>query len=78
VTAQAVANVAAVVQRSFGFDLQQAIADNAPNILQGSASAMIEQLEARRAALALTYVVIGAYDAHTLAQIVQHADRTGV
>src|SRR5262249_50789028 len=28
---EAVANVAAVVQRSFGFDLQQAIVDKAPN-----------------------------------------------
>jgi probable F420-dependent oxidoreductase len=68
---EAVANVAAVVQRSFGFDLQQAIADNAPNILRGSASAMIEQLEERRAAFGLTYVVVGAYDADTLAPIVR-------
>ena len=68
---EAVANVAAIVQRSFGFDLQQAIADDAPNILRGSASAMIEQLEERRAAFGLTYVVVGAYDADTLAPIVQ-------
>jgi hypothetical protein len=68
---EAVANVAAVVQRSFGFDLQQAIAHNAPNILRGSASAMIEQLEERRAAFGLTYVVVGAYDADALAPIVQ-------
>jgi alkanesulfonate monooxygenase SsuD/methylene tetrahydromethanopterin reductase-like flavin-dependent oxidoreductase (luciferase family) len=72
---EAVANVAAVVQRSFGFDLKQAIADNAPNILRGSASAMIEQLEERRASFGLTYVVIGAYDADTLAPIVQHLTR---
>ena len=64
--------MAAVVQRSFGFNLQQAIAVNAPNILRGSASAMIEQLQERRAAFGLTYVVIGAYDMDTLAPIVQH------
>ena len=63
--------MAAVVQRSFEFNLQQAIADNAPNILRGSASAMIEQLQERRAAFGLTYVVIGAYDADAFAPIVQ-------
>jgi probable F420-dependent oxidoreductase len=68
---EATANVAAVVRRSFGFDLQQAITDNAPNILQGSQSAMIEQLEERRATFGLTYIVIGAYDAENLAPIVQ-------
>jgi alkanesulfonate monooxygenase SsuD/methylene tetrahydromethanopterin reductase-like flavin-dependent oxidoreductase (luciferase family) len=68
---EAVANVAAIVQRSFGFDLQQAIADNAPNVLQGSASAMIEQLEERRATFGLTYVVLGAYDADAFAPIMQ-------
>jgi alkanesulfonate monooxygenase SsuD/methylene tetrahydromethanopterin reductase-like flavin-dependent oxidoreductase (luciferase family) len=68
---EAVANVAVIVQRSFGFDLQQAIADNAANILRGSASAMIELLEERRAAFGLTYVVIGAYDADTVEPIVQ-------
>src|SRR5215471_6276302 len=67
---EAIASVAAVVQRSFGFNLQQAIAVNAPNILRGSASAMIEQLQERRAAFGLTYVVIGAYDVDTLAPIV--------
>jgi probable F420-dependent oxidoreductase len=66
-----VSEVSAVVQRSFGFDLQQAIAEKAPNVLQGSVSAMVEQLEERRATFGLTYVVIGAYDALAFAPVVQ-------
>jgi hypothetical protein len=42
-----------------------------PNVLQGSASAMIDQLEERRATFGLTYVVLGAYDAETVAPIVR-------
>lgn len=63
----AVAAVASVVQRNFGFDLQQAVADKAPNILQGSPAAMIEQLEEHRETFGLTYIVLGAHDLQTFA-----------
>jgi probable F420-dependent oxidoreductase len=73
---EAVATVSAVVQRNFGFDLQQAIADKSPNVLQGSPSAMIEQLEERRDIFGLTYIVIGAHDAQAFAPVMQRI--TGV
>jgi probable F420-dependent oxidoreductase len=61
---------AAMVSR-FGLDLETAIANKAPNVLVGSASAMIEQVEERRATFGLSYVVVGVQDAETFAPVVQ-------
>jgi probable F420-dependent oxidoreductase len=62
---------AAMLQR-FGLDLEKAIATRAPNVLLGSPSAMIEQVQERRATFGLSYVVVGAQDADTFAPVVQH------
>jgi probable F420-dependent oxidoreductase len=61
---------AAIVKR-FGLDLERAIANKAPNVLVGSPSAMIEQVEERRSTFGLSYIVVGAQDADTFAPVVQ-------
>src|SRR5579859_6257622 len=67
----AAAAAAAAIVRRFGVDLEQAIADRAPNVLTGSSEAMIEQLQERRATFGLSYIVIGAQDAVSFGSVVQ-------
>jgi probable F420-dependent oxidoreductase len=66
----AIQATAARVKR-FGLDLEAAIANKAPNVLVGSVSAMIEQLEERRSTFGLSYIVVGVQDADALAPVVQ-------
>jgi hypothetical protein len=61
----------AAIVRRFGLDLETAVATRAPNVLVGSASAMTEQVEERRATVGLSYVVVGMQNAETFAPVVQ-------
>jgi probable F420-dependent oxidoreductase len=65
----AVQAAAAIIQR-FGLDLERAIASKAPNVVIGSTTAMIEQLQERRSTFGLSYVVVGAQDMDTFAPVV--------
>jgi probable F420-dependent oxidoreductase len=49
---------AAAIMKSFGTDPEALIAAGAPSVLTGSPAAMVEQLEARREAFGLSYVVV--------------------
>jgi probable F420-dependent oxidoreductase len=66
----AIQATAAMVRR-FGLDLETAIANKAPNVLVGSAAAMIEQIEERRSTFGLSYITIGVQDADNFAPVVQ-------
>ena len=67
----AAAQATAAIVKRFGIDLDSAIAEKAPNLLTGSTSAMIDQLQERRATFGLSYVVLGVQDADTCAPLVQ-------
>jgi probable F420-dependent oxidoreductase len=72
----AAAQAAAAVVKRFGLDLETAVANRAPNVLVGSPSAMIEQVQERRATFGLSYVVVGVQDAEAFAPVVQHLTGT--
>jgi hypothetical protein len=52
------------------------VARGAPNVLVGSQSAMIEQLQERRASLGLSYIVLSAQSAASFAPIVARLSGT--
>jgi probable F420-dependent oxidoreductase len=62
---------ATAILRRFGLDLDAAVANRAPNVVVGSASEMVEQLEERRATFGLSYLVVGAHDAESFAPVVR-------
>lgn len=57
--------------RRFGLDLETAFANKAPNVLIGSPSAMIEQVQERRSIFGLSYITVRVQDAETFAPVVQ-------
>jgi probable F420-dependent oxidoreductase len=69
-TPEARAAASALVRRFGGVDVDSLIASQAPNVLAGSQAAMIEQLQERRAALGLSYIVLSAQSAVWFAPVV--------
>jgi len=66
----------AMVRFVSGRDADQLLANQAPTVLGGSRDSMIEQLQERREALGLSYVVVGGQLAEWFAPVVQRLDGT--